>query len=176
MRHLGFNDLTERRGFVIPKFSLSKREKLFLDKDYVCNGHWLLTRNAAKKVRGLKIVDALQHGSYPMGYGEKIPTHDCRNLTSVIPRRDGYLKLYEATQGVQLNEDKVMAYKFKPMPTQDNDFQDFEIGIDPKYVPLLRLGVGFAKGPLDPILILDGSTLNDNLVGVVMPIRLGKKS
>ena len=156
---------------MIPSFKIGNRDKLYVSKKYLCNGHWLINREAPQtfNFRPLKRAADLKEGSYNFGIGGGWDSDHQPNYEQVIPKRDKYVKLLEAAQRVAFRdgEDKIMAYVFKPL-----DGPDFEIGVAPHYVPLMRLGNCFAKDELSPVLILDGPTINDNLIGVVMPIRI----
>ena len=127
------------------------------------------------------------HGNYHGGIAHECDTDpkSIPDMESVIPKRDGYLPLSNGgtpTGIVWRNEWYIRAYKFeftfptvvakiKPEDPGVGTMQK-EIGIDVKYAPLLRLGHCFAKAPGSLVLILDGNTLNDNLLALVMPVRL----
>lgn len=156
-----------------PKFTTGK-ERLHISDKYLCNGHWLVTRDAAKGPMAPKAFKALlsvKNGSYHDGIANGITVETPPNMEQIIPKRDGYELLFEQAQGVQFraDTDEIIAYKFNPQNTGTNEFT---IGVNPDYVPVMRMGYAFAKDALSPILILDGRTLNDNLVGIVMPMRL----
>ena len=156
-----------------PKFKVARDERMYVTQKYFCNGHWLLNRESAnlywfKPIKGLRNI---AHGRYASGISsEPEPACDLdETLTNeVIPKRDGYLKMSADPIGVKFkgpDSDEIMAYVY-------SFGNDQEIGISPRYVPLLRLGCCFAKDAFSPVLILDGGTLNDGLVGIVMPMRL----
>lgn len=151
-----------------PKFTISKTERLFIDDKFICNGHWLVTRNAAHSPmapKPLKPLLAAKHGTYYNGINAGPDKDDAPDMTRVIPKRDGYKKIAVAPVSVNFAGDRISAYKY-------DLGEGAEIGIDPRYVPLLKLGHVFAKDSTSPVLVLDGETLNDDLLAVVMPVRL----
>jgi len=161
------------------KFAL-KKERIYVTDDLVCNGHWLLIKSYADyktAPKSLREVLSLKNGQYSEGIKGNLDTiSPMPNLKGIIPKRDGYLKLLAAPVGVSFaNEYDIRAYKFKTAlnePQGTNEPQDITIGVDVDYVPLLKMGTCFAKDALSPILILAGDTLNDDLIGIVMPMRV----
>ena len=64
--------------------------------------------------------------------------------------------------------DEICGYVFqiaKPPPGE----LTFDIGVAPQYVPILRMGTGYAKNAVSPIRVLGPG---DDLVAVVMPVRI----
>jgi hypothetical protein len=151
-----------------PKFTIERDEKIYLNNRYLCNGHWLVTREIAKShvaPKAFKNVLNLAFGSYVTGYGHAQTPETTPDMSQVIPKRDGYVLAEQETTVAHVNpmNDEVTAYLFKA--------GDIEFRVAPRYVPLLRLGQAFAKDALSPILVLGGKTLNDEFIGVVMPLR-----
>jgi len=114
---------------------------------------------------------SVKNGTYYNGITNGVDVEKPPEMDRIIPKRDGYVLLFEQAQGVKFraDTDEILAYKFNPQKTGTNEFT---IGVNPDYVPVMRMGYAFAKDAVSPILILDGRTLNDNLVGIVMPMRL----
>lgn len=162
-----------------PKFSLTKNDKIYVGEKYLCNGHWLCTREIASShvaPKALKPLLSLQIGCYDVGIaGGKTREKDgLPDFAAVIPKRDGYLPVKSAPAGVHFrrqDSDEVKAFKFTASNPEDPS-QDFTFGVDQQYVPILRMGHIFAKDSRSAILVLDGATLNDNLLAVVMPYRI----
>lgn len=152
---------------LIPRFSLDRGERLYITGDLISNGHWLIKRHAALVAmapKPLASLLSLREGKYFDGISGGLSTEDTMDLAQVIPKREGYERL-EGPQAVQFrNGDGIGAYIYQG--------RDFKIGVEPNYTPLLRMGYAFAKGPREPILVLDDETLNGELLAVVMPIRI----
>lgn len=152
---------------LIPKFSIGK-DRLYITPEYLCNGHWLVKKAAARSPAAPKAFKPLliaQTGSYFNGLSGGLDRSDTIDVTQAIPSRDGYVLMSPDPVGVEFkNSDTVAAYIFQ--------CGEFKIGVNPNYVPIMRLGHAFAKEARSPILILEGNSLNDELVGVVMPLRL----
>lgn len=157
-----------------PKFSLDKSEKLFLGDKYLCNGHWLIKREyAATKFAptALRGLCNMRLGCYYEGPRGTCDTETkLPNFDGLIPQRDGYRLLERNPIGVEFKSDEISCYIFAV--TERFGEPTFRIGVNPKYVPLMRIGHTFAKDALSPLLVLQGDTLNDDLIGVVMPMRL----
>lgn len=151
---------------LIPKFTIGK-QKLLIGKKFISNGHWMVTREACSAPlapKALKPLLSVMHGTYQNGIADGLSGGTLPDFAQVIPKRDGYIAITDPS-GVEFRGDTVQAYVF--------DSPDFKIGINPDYMPIVRMGHAFAKDKTSPILVLDGTTLNDNLVAVVMPLRLG---
>lgn len=151
-----------------PKFTIGK-ERIMIGEKYLCNGHWLASRDAALSPmapKPLKLLLSVKTGTYHDGVAAGLSVETTPDFASVIPKRDGYLILKESPSGVEFRGDstEIMAYVYEA--------GDFKIGVAHRYVPLLGLGRAFAKDSSSPIIVLDGDTLNDNLLAVVMPMRL----
>lgn len=164
---------------LIPSFKISNKDTIYITKDYFCNGHWLVKRSAAEnRVCGLfkafSKLSYMQLGSYANGTLDGITSETTPDMAAIIPQREGYRKVNPAPVGVTFkNETWVEAYKFE-VAHNENDIglKHFTFRVDPSYVPLMQLGTCFAKDALSPILILGGDSLNDELIGAVMPRRL----
>ncbi len=157
---------------MIPKFTIGK-ERLHITESILSNGHWLVTRYAAKSPvapKALKPLLSAINGTYYDGLvaGVSVPTTP--DMAQVIPKRDGYLPLDHNATGIgfRAETDEVIAYKFSPKSGE------FTIGVAHRYVPLLRMGNAFAKDANCPIIVLDSADLNGELMAVVMPMRLNK--
>jgi hypothetical protein len=154
---------------LVPKFTIGK-ERLFVTDKYLCNGHWLVTKDAAKSPiapKSFKPLLTCISGTYYDGLAGGLSQETTPDVTQAIPKRDGYELLEADPVAVEFsNCDNIGAYIYQG--------KGFRIGVAPQYVPLLRMGFCFAKEERAPILILAGNTLNDELVGIVMPMRLNK--
>lgn len=151
-----------------PKFTLPKTERVYLTDKYFCNGHWLLKRDQIPPhFKAFAPLRNLKNGAYVDGYANE-SNDNLPDIEAVIPQREGYTLLSPQPSGCHFAfETTVSAYTYLTV-----DFEtQFEVAVDPKYVPLMQLGHCFAKNPTAPILILSGNTLNDDLVGVLMPRR-----
>lgn len=152
---------------LVPKFKLEKTDRVYITDKYLCNGKWLLTRESAKSPvapKSLAPLLSLKTGSYHDGIAGGWTSEQTPDMAQVIPKRDGYKPLGVAPIGVGFSSEvNISSYRYQG--------EGFVIGVSPLYVPLLQLGHCFAKDALSPILILDGYSLNDNLVGIVMPMR-----
>lgn len=165
-----------------PKFTLNKSDKVFIGEKYLCNGHWLCTReivNSNIGPKALKPLLSMVQGCYDSGIGGQRSERELPDFAQVIPSRDGFLPVSWGAVGVEFrgDSDEIIAYKFEALnPTADagGHKPGFVFGVAANYVPLLRLGHVFAKEACSPILVLDGPSLNDNLIAVVMPIRLNR--
>ena len=156
-----------------PKFSIRKDEKLMIGEKYFSNGHWMLGREACCSSFAPKALAPLlnkMHGRYD--FGDNTPTKfDESIFEAVIPKREGYREISPAPIGVTFkNETEIVAYKYRVEATSGQE--EFEISIAHRYVPLLKMGMPFAKNADSPILILDSDSLNGELIGVIMPVRL----
>lgn len=150
-----------------PKFSIGA-ERLMLGEKYVSNGHWMITRDALRSPMApaaLKPLLSCLTGTYYSGIKNGRDQETVPEMEQAIPARDGYLPISSEPATAKIrHDDEVSAFVFK--------CGDFEIGVNPKYVPIIRMGNAFAKDARSPVLILDGKTLNDGLVGLVMPMRI----
>lgn len=155
---------------MIPKYSLSKTERVYITEKYFTDGKILLTKDAINSPlapKPLKAVLNLANGCYYEGIAKPKSSNEPPDCSQVIPKRDDYKPMRPEPCGVSfVNETQVLAYKFQ--------CDDFEIGIAPHYVPIARMGFCFAKRATDPILVLSENSLNGDLIGVIMPIRLSK--
>lgn len=153
---------------------IKKDQRLYVHETYITNGHWLIHRTNYQpmplpiKLRPLWKMPLGQYHSKSDPEPAPIGGFD---PVRYIPKRDGYTPLLHAPIGVKFREseqfcDEIIAYKFQ---IEDGGAV---IGIDPAYVPILRLGFGFAKSPIDPVLVLKHPDINSDLVAVIMPVRL----
>ena len=161
---------------MFPKFKIDKWCRLYIgtpdgNSVFHSNGHWLVTGMALKmpkhvKPKALEILDRLKPGTYLDGYGYGLSGTDTPDMAAIIPKRDGYKPVNSRQIGVKFRgeSDEILAYRFQG--------EGFEIGFAVEYVPLLRMGTLFAKDEKSPAIILAGDTLNDELLAVVMPLRL----
>lgn len=151
-----------------PKFTVGRSDRLYITEKYLCNGHWLVTRDCAANIMGpkaLKPLLSVQHGTYFDGLSGGKSKDETPDTAQAIPKRDGYELLELDPVGVEFkNSDWIGAYVFQG--------KGFRVGVAPQYVPLLRMGRAFAKDHTGPIIVLGGDSLNDELVAVVMPMRL----
>jgi hypothetical protein len=169
------------------QFKLNKTDRYFISEKYLCNGRWLTTKDAVKRSNTKDITRSLtQLASLSIGTHSGLPgsrhyyvSDKVSDLDRIIPKRDGYLpiniKKPQVTWDCDTNLLKVFIFEVKKSDLDEKGNvidASFKIGVSPNYVPLLSLGYGFAKDSLSPILILDGPTLNDQLVGLVMPMRI----
>ncbi len=164
-----------------PSFKLATSERLYIDGTYCANGHWLMHRQNAQAVARvlhrkeiLKVLnqcDSLKHGTYADGVANGASTNTPPDMAAIIPQRTGYGRMTDKPCGVSFrNEsDEIIAYKFGCNASADDGFT---VGVAHRYVPLLRLGHGFAKDKNSPIIVLDSDDLNGNLLAVIMPVRL----
>lgn len=168
--------LKEVKNMLKPKFKIDNDTKLYITDKYMSNGHWLVIKNNLRKEgktlfkKYLKYAPDTYFADTPSGNGL---TNEKMEL--VIPKRDGYSPLKAQPNGVSFQEIKVLnqapcilAYKYENTPMIGE--KSFEIGINPIYATLFNLGHAFAKDPKSPILVLDSSDLNGNLIAVVMPM------
>lgn len=165
---------------LIPKFKANEKDRLYLTEKYIANGHYLVKRDSPNI--DLKPIDKMQSmrlGFYQFGqlsdglskYDEKLDSH--------IPKRDGYALVKSAIPRavVDFETYAITCYVFTGFNSDEEITKGkdatFEIGVNPDYVQLLLCGRIFVKSALAPILILNGPTLNDDLVAIVMPMRVG---
>lgn len=155
-----------------PKLKLDKSENVFISDKYASNGHWLIVLD--KLPKELKTLASLKPGAYREGISSERRIDAIPDLEAIIPKRDGYVALISQPLGVSFVglSTEIRAYKYDTVAALGELTKT--VGIAVKYVPLLSLGTAFAKGPTDPILVLSGPSLNDDLVAVVMPMRLNK--
>ena len=151
-----------------PKFTIKKSERLMVSDKYICNGHWLVTKEAVEHSPGapkpLKKVLHYKNGKYENG---EFFSDDLPNFETVIPKRDKYKPINADTIDA-----KIYAWdgEIKSYILYFNE--DEKIGLNPNYYPLITMGNAFAKDAKSPILVLDSEDLNGNLQAVVMPMRL----
>lgn len=151
-----------------PKFNLAKQDRVYITDEYFTNGEFLITRssmNSPLAPKALKVLANFLPGTYGEGTGKPITSEKTPDCGSVIPKRDGYKTMAIAPIGVKfmLEMDTIQAYQF--------ECPGFVICVSPAYVPILRLGVPFAKDKASPIIILSEGNLNSDLIGLVMPMR-----
>lgn len=150
-----------------PKFTIGA-ERLHISEKYISNGHWMLTRDAIKSPMAPKPLSPLLsclNGTYYNGIKGGRDQETTPDFASIIPIRDGFKPLSDEPTRVKFRyNDEIESYVFA--------CDSFEIGVNPKYVPLLRMGCAHAKDSHSPILILSDKTLNGDLIGLVMPMRL----
>lgn len=156
-----------------PRFT-AERDKLFVTDDAISNGHWVMFKRYARlktAPKAFRNLLSLNRGvSEVLSHKRVDLERDPPDLDALVPnKRDGYFKMATAPTGVSFNHDEIAAYKFNVL---DGPFIRFQIGIAPRYVPLLRMGVPFAKDNVSPVLILDGADSNDVVIGMVMPVRI----
>lgn len=162
-----------------PTFKVKNSDRFYVTPDYVTNGHWLIKKDMIRKnyqaPKPLTYVLDYKPGTYHEGFAKGMTSEKIMEIDHVIPKRDGYLLLTRNPVGCEFSDDTIKAYIFESEELIENDdgiAEKIRIGIQPQYVPLLRMGFAFAKDSRSAILILAGNTLNDDLIGVVMPIRL----
>lgn len=153
-----------------PKFTIDKNDRLYLDKDYLSNGHWLVHRRSlgvrhSLVQKELLKVQNVALGAYQEGYGQEqcgtIP-----DFAQAIPKRDGYKPLGKEVRAYIPDYTWPSIYVFRLSLGEE------WIGINYKYLPLLSLGHAFGRNKESPILVLDSDDLNGELLAVVMPMRL----
>ena len=132
---------------LLPKFKITKDERLFITPLGVSNGHWYASAEYLKSPQAHKAFAALKnipHGNYTMGYCEVTNGAAPINIAQIFPKRDGYLPLKPAPQAVEFRgENSISSYIYKTNAPLDVD--NFEIGINTDYVPLMLMGHAFAK-------------------------------
>lgn len=153
-----------------PVFSIKKDERLMIGEKYITNGHWMLTRHSintsclAPKI--LKPALNMLHGRHEY---ETVTPMEESTFDGIIPKRDGYQKLDVRPTGVSFkNDTEILSYKFQ---TEDRSETGFEVRISEGYVPLLAMGIPFAKSPDAPVMLLDADRLDSELIGLIMPMR-----
>lgn len=148
-----------------PVFKVDRGEKLYIDKDYVSNGHWLVpkARIGYRWPQALRKLLVLREGRYALGMSGGVFA-DPPDLRPFIPKREGYEPISREPLGVELQGSEVKVYVYAAGA--------FKVGVQPRYVPLLEMGRGFAKDATSPLLVLDGETINDELLAVLMPMKL----
>ena len=161
-----------------PTFRIRNTDTVYVTQDYICNGHWMLKKERAS----LKAFDAFKY--LPDGrYEQKKPSGGrIPELNALIPKRDNYrLMPTDKPQSVIWGEKhfgQINGYVYE-VPTlhepQDDEttktIPGFKVGVSIDYVLLMDGAFAFAVNPNAPILLLDGPTLNDELVGIIMPMR-----
>jgi len=161
---------------MIPNFKIPKDTRLYLSDLFISNGHWLLTRAVAEShisPKPIKALLALKNGTYYDGANSGPSRETTSDMTAVIPKRDGYLPLSRSPISVSFKDasDEITAYGF--------GCGGETVFVDPSYVPLIRMGFGFGKPvtsgrkrETNPVIVLGGDTLNDELLAVIMPMRI----
>lgn len=153
-----------------PKFTVNKNAPLYVGEEYLSNGHWLVTRQAVRAFPVLKplapYLDKLL-GKYDLNQWltDKLP-----DFNNVIPKRDSMSgRISETPDGVTFDGDTIKTIILKVISVKDG--HEFRIGVDPSYLPIVRLGVAWTKDETSPIRVEDN---NGNLLAVVMPRRIMK--
>jgi len=145
-----------------PKLSVGANERIHISPRMISNGHWAMTKNAAKQFRVLSRFLLWSEGVYD----GKERIRDLRDgeLTRIIPIKSSeYSRLLESVKDVKVGDsDEIKSFVFE-------NAEGIKIAIDPKYVPVLRLGIGYMKDPLGPLLVEDN---DGNFLAVIMPRRL----
>lgn len=142
------------------KFSIKADERLFLSDTWVCNGHWMVKRDHAKRSKAFAPVLNLQNGSYQDGYKHPKNSDDLPDMERVIPGKDGYQKA-EITREAIFSPDRMEVTAVK---IQSGSYEAF---VQSRYVELLTLGEVFIKDKTAPIRIED----QGEVIAVVMPWR-----
>jgi hypothetical protein len=173
-----------------PTFSFDKHDKLFADATHLSNGHWMISRMAAASKAApvqLRKLAAIPPGSYPAGYAPKREARagDCPNMSGVLdlakkatraiwdePQGVLFHKPKEATgkdKGKRVLRDIITAYVFgyNGAPSERQ-----RIGIAPGYVPLLRMGYGFASDALGPIRVCAENDPDSEVLAIIMPVKI----
>lgn len=147
-----------------PKFSITNR--ILVDGQYVSNGHWALNKeNQAVKTLLTKRSPALLHLENGRYTDRLVQTsQDPVDIARIIPTREGYAPLSECYLA-RVRSGIVLSYVYKG--------EGFYTAVDPIYVPILNLGIAYAKDTESPILVLDSKDLNGEFVGIVSPMRIG---
>ena len=165
-----------------PTFRIRNNDDLYLTEKYICNGHWMMKREHAK-LKGFKRFLDLKHGTYHFG---SFTSDRVRELDQLIPKRDNYRPMPTAKPHSVIWGEKhfgqINGYIYEvPAHEREVDTKDgkktenvdaFKIGVSIDYVLLMDGYHAFAVNNISPILLLDGPTLNDDLVGVIMPMRI----
>ncbi len=142
-------------------------DRLYISDKWLCNGHWLISRDAAKRETVLnrsgakavfKKLLTMRNGKIVCGdyVDEDIP-----DLETVIPARGDQSDLVFSGEA-EFNESlTLMTFIYKG--------DSFKIGVAPEYAPLLQLGDKIkAKNTLSPIAVYD----DGSLAAVIMPRRI----
>lgn len=160
-----------------PVFKIGKSDRIYIDTKFLCNSHWLCTRDVAASYVGpkaLKPLLSMKEGAYLEGIGAPVTNGSMPDFAQIIPHREGFIPVGLSPCGVEFrgsDSDVIMAYKFRAENPETKE--GFELAVAHNYVPLLRLGHVFAKDARSPVIVLGGSTLNDELLAVIMPYRIG---
>lgn len=155
-----------------PKFKPDTSDRLYINEQFLSNGHWLFTRYAFKAPTLPKAAKALEHMSHGSYMNKDKVADTAPPMENIIPKRDGYQKLNPNPVGVNFRTDMdtITAFKYECLTEKSCDA--FIIGVSTDYVSLMRMGHCFARDKISPIIILDEPNLNGNLLAIVMPMRL----
>lgn len=161
-----------------PTFRIRNNDTVYVTDKYLCNGHWMIKHEHAKLKAFSKFLN-LKSGRYLAGVhqSDQVP-----NLDQLIPARDGYRLMSDKPKDVIWNPyhtGHINGYIYEVPEEEigpdaegkDCTLEALKIGVSIDYVLLLEGYHAFAKHPGHPILLLNGPTLNDDLVGVIMPMR-----
>jgi len=165
-----------------PKFKMDKGDIIHRGAVYTTNGHWLVRNDRTSLMPKALSKWIAEHTEGRYDFGELCLTRECANLDQLIKGHihhdlSAYKKLKDRPIGVKFrnNMDEIMAYVFEA------EDESFEIGVQPMYVPILRMGNCFARAPekgkndslvWSAILITDGLSVSDTLIGLLMPVRI----
>ena len=148
-------------------FKLSGSDRLYISPKWICNGHWMLKREAAFHPHHREISKAFKpiqnhaDGCYLQGYKAPASGTDFPAFEQVIPPKDG-AKPAKLTGQAKVSEMlDVIGLQYK---ADDGT----EAWIAPEYAPLLALGEVWIIDKHKPVRIENAG----ELVGVVMPVRV----
>ena len=95
------------KAMLEPRFTVKKRDRLWISPPFASNGHWLIAMENAPKVvrkrehkdiyKALETIKILRPGRHEFG---ELANPEPRELDSLIPKRDGYRPLSPKPVGV----------------------------------------------------------------------------
>ena len=153
---------------LIPKFKLEKEGRIYVNDDWITNGHWMLRKDAIHRLfkAGYKAYKPLmellfwKNGKYEDGVFIDDKTPD---MLHVIPSPDNYVELNPPKIARIHDNGEVFAYEY------ESTMQDFKVGIQPGYYPLCKAAQQVkGKGEKFPVTLFAGG----DLFGIIMPVRL----
>lgn len=160
-----------------PTFKISSDERIYIDKKFICNGHWMVSRGNVPLYlipKPIAQLEYFQPGVYSQGLKAGPQDTKMPDLGALIPLRDGYRSLAPEPIGVEFRGDVVSTYIFETEHITDRE--PVRVGLDPRYLALLRMGHGFVKQSQNaPVLVLSGESLADDFRALIMPMRIGEK-
>lgn len=157
-----------------PTFKIGSHERILIDEEFISNGHWAIRRDCAvrvsKDLKPFKSLLSVQHGHYSQGIGEGV-VGKCPDIGAIFPKDlTPYIETFEQLDGVEFGfDDEVSAFKIKSLAKYVDGQkveESFTVGIDPKYMPLLRVGKILVRDPKSPIIATDN---DGSVLCVVMP-------